>query len=797
MNPYYKKNVLLCLILLLSINQTYSQNWQLKWSDEFNGNTLDASIWNIEVNGLGGYNNELQHYTSRPENVKVTNGNLVITAVKESYTAPYAEWQQDSLVTRQYTSARINSKGKKDFKYGKIEARIKVPYGTGVWPAFWMLGSEHEWPESGEIDIMEVVGGNGCGECDDKRVHGYLHWEDETLRGQTGYENVWQRAKSVGDNAIVYPNEKLSDNFRKYSVVWEENKITWFVDDIELYSQNTSNTLMSEFRDHAYYLLLNFAVGGDWPNNPDSNTVFPQEMLVDYVRVYEEVEIEDLCPNDPNKTAPGDCGCGVPENTCQLAFYDTPQPIPGVIEAETFDKGPNNVAYYDTTVGNEANNTYREGDVDLGETGDAGGGYSVGYIATGEWLEYQIYVDSTATYNIDFRIASNAATNSGKFHLKVGGNNVTNTMSVPNTGNWDTYQTITKTSVPLTKGYHEIQLYAEASGFNLNWMNFYIEDTVVDNCPNDPNKTEPGDCGCGVPDTDSDGDGVADCNETCPNDPNKTEPGDCGCGVEEGTCNTGCTETVINSNGFESGWGIWNDGGSDARRSSRDAAYANQGSFSIRLRDNTSSSTMTTDVIDLSNYYEIKVDFSYLARSMDNSNEDFWLQISTNGGSSFTTLEGWARNTDFQNNQRKSGSVVYSGALTNNVKLRFRCDASGNSDWVYIDDVVISGCKINTSAKDSSNHKHSTDANTIDVEEKNIIDITLYPNPASSSLFYKGNVKLNTTISVFEMATGRLLKRVKSSIKKEIDINSLSKGMYIVQFVDENNKTVIKRFIKK
>ncbi|MCP4414023.1 MAG: DUF5011 domain-containing protein, partial [Gammaproteobacteria bacterium] len=148
---------------------------------------------------------------------------------------------------------------------------------------------------------------------------------------------------------------------------------------------------------------------------------------------------------------------------------------------------------------------------------------------------------------------------------------------------------------------------------------------------------------------------------------------------------------AISSVDFEAGWDIWNDGGSDARRSSKDAAYANSGSYCIRLRDNSSTSVMTTDNLDLSTYSEIEVQFSYYCRSMDKTSEDFWLQISTDGGSNFITVEEWNRDDEFVNNERHNETVVISGiSLSSNTKLRFRCDASGNQDWVYMDDVIIS-----------------------------------------------------------------------------------------------------------
>jgi hypothetical protein len=148
--------------------------------------------------------------------------------------------------------------------------------------------------------------------------------------------------------------------------------------------------------------------------------------------------------------------------------------------------------------------------------------------------------------------------------------------------------------------------------------------------------------------------------------------------------------TEINSNDFESGWGIWNDGGSDCRRSSRDSAYAHQGSYCVRIRDNTSTSVATTDSLNLSGYSEVKVDFWYYPRSME-SNEDFWLQISTDGGSNFTTVADWDSGDEFTNGNFYPDSVTITGyTLTGNTQFRFRCDASGNNDYIYIDEVIVS-----------------------------------------------------------------------------------------------------------
>lgn len=153
-----------------------------------------------------------------------------------------------------------------------------------------------------------------------------------------------------------------------------------------------------------------------------------------------------------------------------------------------------------------------------------------------------------------------------------------------------------------------------------------------------------------------------------------------------------CSPVTLNSDGFESGWGIWSDGGSDAARINN-GTYASSGSFSLRLRDNTSTSVITTHNLDLSDYSTATVDFAYQVVSFDNSNEDFWLQLSTDGGSSFTTVEEWNRDDEFVNNQAYTEQVEIAGPFTTQTQFRFRCDASGNQDWVYLDDITLTACE--------------------------------------------------------------------------------------------------------
>ena len=269
---------------------------------------------------------------------------------------------------------------------------------------------------------------------------------------------------------------------------------------------------------------------------------------------------------------------------------------------------------------------------------------------------------------------------------------------------------------------------------------------------------------------------------------------------------TGCTYVTVDNNNFESGWGIWNDGGSDCRRNANDASYA-LGTYCVRLRDNTSTSTMTTDNINLSTYSELTVDFSYYPRSMDNSNEDFWLQVSTNGGSTYTTVEEWNRGDEFVNNQRYFDSVIIPGPFTANTRLRFRCDASGNSDWVYIDEVVISGC---TSAGPTNNNIDQPDTDKVDTPnmvENNFIDakepiteVTLFPNPTNGLL----TVKFSTTNEMtLQMAisdlSGKILQNRQFNTDRglqeiEVDASRLNGGIYLMHIISTEG-TVSKKFV--
>jgi beta-glucanase (GH16 family) len=241
----------------------------LVWSDEFNapnGSPVDLSKWVLESGGNGWGNQELEYYTARPQNAFQQDGNLVIKVLEEKYTGPDG-------VTRNYTSARLKTQGKFAQKYGRFEARIKIPYGQGIWPAFWMLGDDIEkkgWPKCGEIDIMENIGKEPA------MVHGTIHGP--------GYSGD----KGIGAPFELPAGQRFADDFHVYAVEWEPKAIRFYVDD-HLYTTRTPADLPRGAKwvyKHPFFILLNVAVGGGWPGNPDSSAVFPQTMLVDYVRVY-------------------------------------------------------------------------------------------------------------------------------------------------------------------------------------------------------------------------------------------------------------------------------------------------------------------------------------------------------------------------------------------------------------------------------------------------------------------------------------------------------------------------------
>jgi beta-glucanase (GH16 family) len=240
----------------------------LVWSDEFNGpdgSAPDPAKWTAVTNDSGYGNRELEFYTPRPANIHQQNGSLVITARREEFNGPDGQ-------SRDYTSARLESRGLFDLKYGRVEARIKIPRGQGIWPAFWMLGTNFEqvgWPACGEIDIMENVG------FEPSKVHGSLHGPGYS--GGSPLTGVY----SLPDQS------HFSDDYHVFAIEWEPRVIRFYVDGTLFETQSADSVPAGHWAfDHSFFLVLNVAVGGYWPGNPDATTDLPQSMLVDWVRVY-------------------------------------------------------------------------------------------------------------------------------------------------------------------------------------------------------------------------------------------------------------------------------------------------------------------------------------------------------------------------------------------------------------------------------------------------------------------------------------------------------------------------------
>jgi beta-glucanase (GH16 family) len=241
---------------------TSYQGYNLVWEDDFSAGEIDGSVWTHELGGNGWGNNELQVYTDKPGNSFQAGGYLVIEA------------REEPAGSGNYTSARMITKDKQEFQYGRIDIRARLPIGKGMWPALWMLGAnfnEVGWPKCGEIDIMELVGNQPS------IIHGTAHY---------GENNADHQFKG-SSNFLV--GSTFDDEFHVFSIIWKENSIQWLRDGVQYFSLTPANISPAAWPfNNPSFFIFNVAVGGDWPGSPDSSTAFPARMYVDYVRVYQQ-----------------------------------------------------------------------------------------------------------------------------------------------------------------------------------------------------------------------------------------------------------------------------------------------------------------------------------------------------------------------------------------------------------------------------------------------------------------------------------------------------------------------------
>ncbi len=417
----------IAIAILGTTNLLYAQELTLVWADEFNGESLDLSSWSYQTGtgtafGLpaGWGNNELQYYTNLESNVSVSDGSLKITA------------RQQNFGGQPYTSGRIRTLGLRDFLYGRFEARMKIPSTSGVWPAFWMLPTDSPyggWASSGEIDIMESVN------------------IADSIFGTIHHGSPWPANQQNGSS--FSNGTDFSQAFHEYAIEWDPDEIRWYINGEQYHSVVSSQWFSSEATtnprapfDVQFHLLLNVAVGGNFPGNPNGSASYPQTLEVDYVRVYESV---------------------------QSPFGGSAHTIPGVIEAEDFDSGINDQSYLDCDSTNFGG-AYRDTWVDIQPATESG--FNVGWICQDEWMEYTVDVSASGEYQIDARVASLAT--GGLFHIEVDGVDLTGPIVVPVTNGWQNWMT-TSGTLQLEAGEQIIRFVNDSDSsqeYNFNSMTF-------------------------------------------------------------------------------------------------------------------------------------------------------------------------------------------------------------------------------------------------------------------------------------------------------------------------------------
>ncbi|MEM7625582.1 MAG: family 16 glycosylhydrolase [Planctomycetota bacterium] len=423
-----------------------ASRWVLTFAEEGDGPTGVAPSperWTHDLGDHGWGNKEWQNYTPGNNNAFYDGeGHLVIEARKSALTGEQAQTPDGPESVRPlYTSARLKTQGKFSQRYGKIEGRIKIPRGQGIWPAFWMLGDSFAtrgWPACGEIDIMENVGNSP------DWIHGTLHGPGYS--GGGGLQGSFQHPEGGA----------FADDFHVYSVEWSPDAIHWFVDG-ELYHTRTPDDAGANRWAYSepFFIILNVAVGGEWPGYPDETTEFPQRMLVDYVRVYEDATLSVDDAALAEREAERRRAAEVVERR-KIAEASRPTALPGDLLAVNFKAGGEGVGYHDGDDSNNGGEFRRSEAVDIGACTEPDVEFSVGWTQAGEWIAYDVDVAEAGRYAVTARVANLGE--GGIIRLEHDGRTLGEPAEVPDTGGWQAWQTVWLGECDLSKGPQTLRL---------------------------------------------------------------------------------------------------------------------------------------------------------------------------------------------------------------------------------------------------------------------------------------------------------------------------------------------------
>ena len=418
--------------------------WELTFAEEGDGNEGAAPSperWNHDLGGGGWGNKEWQTYTAGNANAFYDGqGHLIIEARQETRTGPDG-------IERDYTSARLKTQGLFSQQYGKMEARLKVPRGQGIWPAFWMLGdafATEGWPECGEIDIMENVG------YEPAVIHGTLHGPGYSGGGglQGSYEHPDGKA--------------FADDFHVYAVEWTPQEIRWFIDGEHYHTRTRDDAGVNRWAfDGPFFLILNVAVGGEWPGYPDETTVFPQRMVIDYVRVYRDpgLTFDDaaIASAEAERRRAAEAIA-----LRKIAEASRPTALPGDLLAVNFKAGGEGVGYRDSDASNNGGVFRVSEAVDIGPCAEPDVEFSVGWTGAGEWIAYDVDVAAAGRFEVAARVANLGP--GGVIHLEQDGQALGEPATVPDTGAWQAWQTVSLGTVELSAGLQELRLVMAEGG---------------------------------------------------------------------------------------------------------------------------------------------------------------------------------------------------------------------------------------------------------------------------------------------------------------------------------------------